>query len=177
MMGGITATVFTNLVRQEACEKWAAWWNKYLDDYYTGDHSKCAQKIWGVNDKGVARSASQVRKWRLVENNCLPSTNLLVDILADAKVMTGKTVKPEAVINHGIEYVAPNLPKHRKSKIKRKAKTMADQPLFHIDENIPAPDMSFASSDEFEGYYVFELTATLPMAGVLALMAMLDDAT
>lgn len=99
-------------------------------------------------------------------------------ILADAELKLGREVDASEFIEHDLPFIQIN---QNKQGPRQEGSTMAKKrsdAVFTIDdETIEAPKMSFSSSEEHPGYYDFKLDAVLPMGGVLALMALLEDAT
>ena len=168
--------VFETVTREVAVQKWAGWWCKYIDDHYNGKMTHAALAIFGAAKNGQPRSQSQANKWRYAENNALPSGMLIELILADAELKFGRAVDPMEMIEHDLPFMQVN---DNKVGPRRGSSTMGkrNDAVFTIDdENVPTPDMSFKGSADHPGYYEFKLDAILPMAGVLAIMALIDDA-
>ena len=168
------ARVFFTVPREVACEKWAGWWTHHIKEKHGGNATHAAEAIFGLMENGNVRNKSQCQKWQFAENNSLPGEDFFATIVEYAGI------QEEDVLNH--DYVGKTKTGRSNARNRhtgpRSMATKQHDAVFHIDNpDIPAPDMSFKSSDEFKDHDDFELKATLPMAGVLALMAMLDDAT
>ena len=174
-----TSAVFKAIPREVAVQKWAGWWDDYLQTHFDGSTTKACLAIFGKGTTGSPRSLSQSNKWRFAENNSLPSKLLIELILADMETRLGREVSASEFVEHDLPFMQVNVNKQgpRQYTGERGAMKKRTDAVFTIDdENVPTPEMSFKGSADHPGYYEFKLDAILPMAGVLAIMALIDDA-
>lgn len=172
MPGKKPANMFLRMPREEAVRKWAGWWWNYVSTEHFGSVHNACKTLLGMNSKtGKPVAAAQGSKWQFVDKNSLPSQELMEAILKSS----GWTA--EEILNSNYEPKQSRTAGNRYTSKDKANMQKANEAVFKVtDEDIPKPDMSFSSSEEFDGMYDFELSATLPMAGVLAVMALLDDA-
>ena len=157
--------------RATAVIKWSGWWRHYIEENWEGSATKACRELFGLTDSGHVRYGAQGIKWMYTENNALPGE----ETFADLSKATGVTA--EDVLNS--DYPTFTRSESNQSKGQRAAmaaKKSETAPIFKIDnEDVPHPDIAFNASEEHDGYYDIEIVATLPLAGVLAILAMFEE--
>lgn len=170
-MGQKAANELQRLPRPEALRVFCGWWNHYILNTYHGSTKNACLDIFGTTDSGAVRFYAQSNKWQYAKNNSLPSQEPYDLILKFTKV----TLKE--MLDGNFQEVPPRKQNRHTGPRKGSQKMPKTEAVFTIDNpEVPKPDMTFQSSEDFDGMYDFELSATLPMAGVLAVMALMEDA-